>query len=238
MAVNANLDAALQSREYDEIARAAVEAAAGGPILDWGCGEGQLTSRMTALGGDVTPFDFDPEADGVEELPLRRFGHITSIRSNAAVSLPFEDDRFAVVLSCGVLEHVPQPFESLLELRRVLRVDGELLVHKLPNRYSALEFVARVGGLPYHGMRLFDTLWNVRSTTWALFAAGFDVADVRRANVLPLTLDHPTVDRHAELLWRLNRRLAAFPGLGVLATNVEARAIKPAVVERREIFGG
>lgn len=233
--VNQNRKATLQGMEYDEIAAAVVEAASSGPILDWGCGEGQLTKRMTDLGADVSSCDFDPEADGTEIRSFASYPGLSATRSNDPVVLPYEDESFQAVLSCGVLEHVEHPLASLLELRRVLRPGGTLLVYKLPNRTSLLEFVARVGGLPYHGMRVHDTLWGVRSTEWALEAAGFDVSWVRRSNFLPLTVDHPALNRRASSLWRLNHGLGRVPGVRLLATNVEARGVKPETVNRREI---
>lgn len=234
--INANLTAALQVREYDEIASEAVAAAAqNGRVLDWGCGEGQLTKRMVMQGAQVDSFDFDPEADGTELRPFELFPDLSAMRSDDPVSLPYPDETFDVVLSCGVLEHVAEPLDSLLELRRVLRPGGTLLVYKLPNRTSLLEFVARIGGLPYHGMRVHDTLWGIRSTRWALEAAGFEPNWVRRSNFLPLTVDHPSITRRANALWRLNRGLASVPGVRLLATNVEASAVKPAAARRREI---
>lgn len=227
--VNANLTAALQGKEYDEIARAAVAMAGSGHILDWGCGEGQLTKRMVDQGAQVDSFEFDPEVDDTEVRAFELFPELAATCSNEPVRLPYSDDRFDVVLGCGVLEHVQYPLDSLLELRRVLRPGGTLLVYKLPNRTSLLEFIARVGGLPYHGMRVHDTLWGVRSTRWALGAAGFDPSWVRRANFLPLTLDHSLLNRRVGWLWGLNRRLASVPGVRLLATNVEAAATKPAL---------
>jgi len=234
--INANLSAGLQNAEYDEIVgEVAAATPAGGAVLDWGCGEGQITSRLSARGLAVEACDYDPEADGVEQRPFARYPELSALRSSDPVRIPFDDERFDVVLSCGVLEHVEQPLASLLELRRVLKPGGCVYVYKLPNRFSVLEFIARAGGLPYHGMRVHDTLWGRRSARWALEAAGFEVRWVRRANMLPLTVDHDLLNRRTESLYRINKRLASTPGLGVLATNVEALGIKPSTPRRREI---
>lgn len=234
MAVNQYLEAALQAREYSEIASEVVRVAEGGKILDWGCGAGQVSKLMADLGGDVASCDFDPESPGVESVPFERYPELAALRTNDPIKLPYDDETFDVVLSCGVLEHVEAPLASLAELRRVLKVGGSLLVYKLPNRYSVLEFVAKIGGLPYHGMRVHDTLWGLRSTRWALQSAGFDVDWVKRTNLLPLTVHNDVLTRHADRLWRLNRRLERAPGLSLLATNVDAKATKPSGVRRRE----
>lgn len=230
---NNNLSAPLQNREYDVVAQTAAARAEGDPILDWGCGEGQIAHRLHVAGADVTLYDYDPEAEGIERIPLQRWPGLVAQRSSEPVGLPYDDGQFAVVVSCGVLEHVAEPLASLRELRRVLRPGGHLLVYKLPNQLSALEVVARVSGMPYHGMRVHDTLWGVRSTRWALSAAGFEVVRVQRSNYLPLTVDR--LGARANGLWRLNRALGRVPGVRLLATNIEAEAIKPTTVVRREI---
>jgi len=226
---NANLSAGLQNAEYDEIAdEVAASTPAGGLVLDWGAGEGQITHRVAERGITVRSCEFDPTVDGVEERSFALYPELKRLDSSDPVALPFEDETFDVVLSCGVLEHVEHPLGSLAEVRRVLKPGGRLLVYKLPNRYSVLEFVAKVGGLSYHGMRIHDTLWGIRSTAWALDAAGFDVQWIRRANMLPLSVDHPALNKRTQSLYVLNKKLTTIPGLGVLATNIEAAAVKPA----------
>lgn len=227
MAVNENLKASLQTREYEEISRAVVDAAGGGRTLDWGCGYGQVSKLMSDRGGNVTSCEYDAFVDGVETRPLATFPDLDVDLTSEPVKLPYDDASFDAVLSCGVLEHVHAPLESLAELRRVLRPGGSLFVYKLPNRYSVLELVAKVGGLPYHGMRIHDTLWGLRSAEAALTTTGFEVDWVRRSNFLPLTLDHPAVNKRASGLWKLNGRLAGTRGLNLLATNIDARARRP-----------
>ena len=133
---------------------------------------------------------------------------------------------FDAVLSCGVLEHVQDPAGSLAELQRVLRPGGRLYVTKLPNRRSYLEWLAKRLGLYYHGQLPNDTLWSPGEAREAVEAHGFEVSDVRLANMLPLTLDHPLAARLSAPIWTLNRLLSRVPGLNRLATNVELEAVR------------
>ena len=64
--------------------------------------------------------------------------------------IPYGDDFFDTIIADGVLEHVPNDSESLKELYRVLKTGGTLVISCLPNRYSYLENLAAILGLPHH----------------------------------------------------------------------------------------
>ena len=128
------------------------------------------------------------------------------------------------MLSCGVLEHVQRPEESLAELRRVLVPGGRLLVYKLPNRFSYLEAIAKRAGLYYHGALPDDRVYDRRSAERLLRDAGFSVDEFRRRNMLPLTIEHRAVSRASGPIWQTNVALSHVPGLSLLATNLELDA--------------
>lgn len=202
-------------------------------VLDWGSGHGQMTDLMSRAGLTVSAFEYRPGAnDGVEPIP--RFPHLSVRVSGDPRRLPFDDNSFDAVLSCGVLEHVEDPDASLEELRRVLTPTGTIYVHKLPNRTSYLEAIARRAGWYYHGAFKFDRLYDPGSATALLERHGFRVTEVRLVNMLPLTLTGGLVNRLARPLWWLNRVLSRVPVLNRLATNVEliarvdAGAVSPA----------
>lgn len=197
-------------------------------ILDWGCGHGHAADALQRGGLDVVALEYvEGSAEGARER-LRYFPAIEAVVTPEPVRLPFPDASFDAVLSLGVLEHVPSPEGSLREIRRVLRPTGALYLYKLPNRYSYLERIAKMLGLSYHGERENDTLWTVRSTREALERHGFRVREVRRVNMLPLTLAGRLVAAAAPVIWTLNVALSKVPGLNLIATNVEAIAVRPA----------
>ncbi len=123
-----------------------------GRVLDWGCGYGQVTSLLRDRGVDVVAFDYRDEdlAQPTVER-LERYPEIEAHLSPDPVVLPFSDDSFDTVLSCGVLEHVAAPGASLDQIRRVLKPHGTFYVTNLPNRYSYTEKIARLLGHYYHG---------------------------------------------------------------------------------------
>lgn len=217
-----NLQSGAQYREYvaiaDRIARDGP-----GQLLDWGCGWGQVSALLLDRGVDVTSFDWSegaPEA----EVPLEKFPHITAFRSSKPVALPYPDNAFDAVLSCGVLEHVHDPDGSLEELKRIMRPGARFYVHKLPNRFSYLEALARLLGAYYHGKLPNDEIYTLGSARSLLARHGYTVTEARRANMLPLTVGGTALGGP---IWAANRVLDRVPLLNLLATNVELVATAP-----------
>jgi ubiquinone/menaquinone biosynthesis C-methylase UbiE len=218
-----NLRTGAQMREYETLADR-VARDVDGKVLDWGCGWGQVTKLLSDRGVDVEPYDYREDAKAVGRAALERYPEIECTFSAEPVALPYEDDSFDAVVSCGVLEHVQDPDASLDELHRVLKPGGALIIIKLPNRRSYLEWIAKRTGLYYHGALEHDTLYTC---PWARELVGrhsFEVKKTRLANMLPLTVDSSLATRLAPVIWPLNRGLAKVPGLNRLATNVEVDA--------------
>jgi ubiquinone/menaquinone biosynthesis C-methylase UbiE len=222
-----HLRSAPQMLEYDAIV-ARIAADAPGSILDWGCGMGQVSELLMRAGLNVTSFDYrgDGSPDAVVGLP--RFANVRAFISSDPRRLPYDDASFDAVLSCGVLEHVLDPDASLDEIARVLRPGGTIYVYKLPNASSYLEWIARrfgdrLGGMYHHGSLPDDRLYTVRSAREIMQRHGYEILELRLANMLPLTLDLPPAQRPriAGGIWGANRVLGALPGVNRLATNVE-----------------
>jgi SAM-dependent methyltransferase len=97
------------------------DVAAPGSVLDVGCGEGVLTSAFAdrVNGGRVVGIDLeDPKLQ--EEWEQRRRPNL-EYRAEEATSLSFEEDEFDMATAIEVLEHVPQPEQTLSEMARVAR---------------------------------------------------------------------------------------------------------------------
>jgi 2-polyprenyl-3-methyl-5-hydroxy-6-metoxy-1,4-benzoquinol methylase len=232
-----NLESAPQMAEY----RAAADriAAAGHvEVLDWGCGYGQLSAMLRERSVRVSAFDYDPTADVLETRRLEHFPAIEATYSSDPVRLPYDDAIFDAVLSMGVLEHVGQPEDSLDELHRVLRPHGLVYCYKLPNRRSYLEAVARRTGQYFHGQLEHDTLWSMPEARAAFERHGFDVLEIRRMNMLPLTLPGRLATAAAPAIYAANRALSRIPGVNVFATNVELVAsARPRIMSQQGTGG-
>ena len=107
-----------------------------GDGLDVGCGTGVLAQRLTGAGYRM--WGVDPSA-GMLEVARRRAADVqASVAPGTA--LPFDSDRFDLVLTVAVLHHIaaPDPVRQTLgEMVRVLRPGGRLIVwdHNPRNPY-------------------------------------------------------------------------------------------------------
>jgi len=86
-------------------------------ILDWGCGLCHISYWLKNMGLDVIGCD-KPETTSafVIKNPIIEKMDIDIIKLNHDYILPFDNASFDVVLSFGVLEHVPNDLESLKEI--------------------------------------------------------------------------------------------------------------------------
>src|SRR5579859_3761868 len=100
----------------------------GAKFLDVGCGTGYAMKKAAEDSGcDCYGVDPDPGSHGVG-----RYNHETvaglRILKAEAEALPFEDAAFDIVYCSHVLEHVNDEHKSLLEMKRVLKPEGTLII--------------------------------------------------------------------------------------------------------------
>ena len=98
------------------------------PVLDVGCGEGELARHLPA-GAWV---GVDTSAEMLARAPVP---HDLA----DATALPFPDERFGSLALLYVLYHLPDPARALAEVRRVLRPGG-LVAVAAPSRDDSPEF--------------------------------------------------------------------------------------------------
>ena len=92
-------------------------------MLDVGCGTGRHAVRLAQQGGRVTGVDFSAGMLGkARQKPGAE--RVTFVEHNITASLPFAPASFDRVLSCLVLDHVPDVRVFFAELRRVCRRTG------------------------------------------------------------------------------------------------------------------
>ena len=87
-------------------------------ILDVGCGTGGTMTELADV-GKTWGCDISPDA-----LAFCRQRSLDSLACCDAAAIAFRDETFDVVLSCDVLEHVPDDERATHEMYRVLRPGG------------------------------------------------------------------------------------------------------------------
>lgn len=110
---------------------------AGKDVLDCACGEGYGSRLLADRARSVVGVDVDPEA--VTHARKRYAADKLEFVEADALDLPFDDDRFDVVVSFETLEHLADHDELLAGFRRVLKPGGVLLLSSPDKRtYSDL----------------------------------------------------------------------------------------------------
>lgn len=127
-------------------------------VLDAGCGTG---GTMSALGDIGELYGCDIESDALEYCRVRGFSRIAAA---GVERLPFGPESFDAVVSCDVLEHIPDDIGALREMHGLLRPGG-ILVATVPahpflwsehdealahvRRYTRRELVGRLQEVGY-----------------------------------------------------------------------------------------
>ena len=73
-----------------------------------------------------------------------QFLNVSIYRSIDKIKLPYDDNSFEAVLSMGVLEHVEDEEKPIKEVYRILKPGGLFFVYHLPNKYSWIEYLAKL----------------------------------------------------------------------------------------------
>jgi SAM-dependent methyltransferase len=180
-------------------------------LLDAGSGTGFFSAAARQRGARVTAVDIGPNL-----LVEARKKGVERVVASDVGQLAFPDAVFDVVVSSECIEHTPSPRHSLLELTRVLRPGGTLVL-TCPNRTWrwSCTIANALGVRPYLGLENWPSWWELRR--W-LGEGGMTVERHVGLHLFPFVIPatHP-------LLRRLDRGGAA---LGPLYVNQCVRAVK------------
>lgn len=163
---------------------------AGERVLETACGTGLVTVRAaSAVGpeGHVTATDL---SDGMVEACRERakeegLGNVEVLQMDAE-DLDLEDDAFDAALCALGLMYVPDPIQSMREMRRVLNSDGRAVVAVWGERKNcgwAEVFPIVDRRVNSEVCPLFFQLGAPGSLSGALSTAGFEQVDEQRINV-------------------------------------------------------
>jgi ubiquinone/menaquinone biosynthesis C-methylase UbiE len=196
----------------------------GASVLDWGAGFGQMTLILSRLGFKVTPFDVIVRRHNL----FAQVG-VELIQGEDLVILPFSDKAFDSVISCGVLEHVPDVSGSVSEVYRIIKPQGYFFIFNLPYLLSPSEFYASWKKISVHPFK-----FTKQGTKKLLGKSGFHMFKIGHENGFPKRLSgplrkfRPFFNTHQTWLLRLDKVISATPLLrSVLSNSIKDIGLKP-----------
>jgi ubiquinone/menaquinone biosynthesis C-methylase UbiE len=96
-------------------------------VLDVGCGTGLLLEQIKTERPDVKISGIDISS-GMLKVARQKLGETADLKSGDAEELPWPDSNFDVVITSCVFHHFTRPLKALVEMKRVLKPDGHLLL--------------------------------------------------------------------------------------------------------------
>ena len=190
----------------------------GKTLLDVGCGDGALALELARRGAIATGLDTDPAMIAAARQRARIEGFPLRLVDGQAEKLPFDDAAFDIVLAVTVLCFVRDAGQAIMEMARVLKPGGRLVIGEL-GRWSLWAAYRRMRGW------LGDPTWRAvrfhTATELRTFVdvAGLCVVEVRGA------VHYPPWGLAAQFLAPIDLQLGRSTTLG--AAFIAVSATKP-----------
>ena len=112
------------ARYWDYRDKVALDLVTGNDIVDVGCGEGLTLEKLVRLFPDKNIRGIDSEPENIQicskyDLP---------VFPGDVYALPFDDSSMDCVMLMEVIEHLNKPEQALVEIRRVLKPGGRVII--------------------------------------------------------------------------------------------------------------
>lgn len=118
-------------------------------ILDVGCGTGYFAHLLKVMYPNAKVYGVDISNTALS-IGKEKYKEIIFIKADAEVKLPFRDNTFDLVISGEHIEHIRDIDQNLLEINRVMRIRGTLII-TTPNLVSAFNrLLVLVGKWPFY----------------------------------------------------------------------------------------
>lgn len=99
----------------------------GEKVLEIGVGEGVDHNQFAKNGAELSGIDLTPRHIDITRRRLEKLGLKSNLNVADAENLPFDDDTFDLVYSCGVLFLVPDIQRAIKEIYRVLKPGSKVI---------------------------------------------------------------------------------------------------------------
>ena len=103
-------------------------------ILDIGCGNGVFTANLKKE-NNCKLYGVDGSTYALKEAQKNGYDEVYKIDDFCVDELPFENDRFKMVVCKDVLEHLIDPEKLITEIKRIVKPGANILIH-VPNHFT------------------------------------------------------------------------------------------------------
>jgi len=150
------------------------------PVLDLGCGDGRFA--LFTFGPKKIEVGLDKDKKGVTK--AERSGVYKKVVVADAVKMPFRGGSFASVVANSVLEHLENLDKALVEIARVLKKGGFLVLTVPTPLVSDYQFWRFIPGYAEFKRKFWRHINYFGKKEWQkrLEKAGFKLISVRRTN--------------------------------------------------------
>ncbi len=111
-------------------------------ILDFGCGDGLMTSFLKQQFNRATVFGVDPSPKSIE-IAQKNYPQVSfAVNSDTSTTLDFPDAMFDVVCAAGAFHHIPFEMHEgyMNEINRILKTNGTFVLFEL-NPFNPLTVI-------------------------------------------------------------------------------------------------
>lgn len=95
-------------------------------LLDVGCGTGNVLMKLIKS-NNIELYGLDISEEMIK-VAKNNLGNRAELKIADSESMPWEDNKFDVIVCNASFHHYPNPRKVLLEMRRVLKSDGSLII--------------------------------------------------------------------------------------------------------------
>ncbi|MFN5417377.1 MAG: class I SAM-dependent methyltransferase, partial [Flavobacteriia bacterium] len=111
-------------------------------VLDLGCGSGRWTKYIANKVQIVEAID--PSSAVFSALDLNKDAENVRVTQASVSNIPFNDHSFDLIICLGVLHHIPDTQQALIDVCKKLKPNGHILLYlyyNLDNRSSFYKFI-------------------------------------------------------------------------------------------------
>lgn len=117
-------------------------------VLDVGCGTGLLFSHITSTVKTIIGVDISKKSLVQAKERAKGLNNISLIQADAD-NLPLRNNEFDTIYAFTMLQNMPKPFKTLIEVTRVAKEDAMIIITGLKKAFSlkTLEQLLQSAGL-------------------------------------------------------------------------------------------